>query len=62
MRRVVGLPTGTMVSYGSMLELGTVSYTEVVPTPIGGRVWRLVKREGERWRPAKTHAGPADRD
>jgi hypothetical protein len=28
-----------------MLELGTDSYTEVVPAPQGGRLWRLEKCE-----------------
>ena len=44
-----------------LLELGTDSYTEVVPAPQGGPgvVTREVKRE--RWRPAKASAWPADR-
>jgi hypothetical protein len=46
---------------GFLLELGTDSYTEVVPAPQGGPA--LVTREvcGERWRPAKAPARPADR-
>jgi hypothetical protein len=45
-----------------MLELGTDSYTEVVPAPHeagGGAMSGEVGRE--RWRPAKAPARPADR-
>jgi hypothetical protein len=46
---------------GDLLELGTDSYTAVVPAPQGGAV--VVTREvgRERWRPAKAPAGPAAR-
>jgi len=45
----------------NLLELGKDSYTEVVPAPQGGPA--VVTREvcGERWRPAKAPARPADR-